>query len=502
MTEKEYKNDNLKKILWDAADMLRGNMDASEYKQIFLGLIFLKYISERFERKYQELAGENAGFETSIDEYTSCGVYYIPREARWHAIMEHCGQPDLGEYIDFAIQRIEDANSDLKGILPKYFSRTGLDMDRLSQLIFLFDANIDTQTDRDTLGMVYEYCLMKFAEQEGKRAGEFYTPSSIIKTLVRSLDLQGGRLYDPCCGSGGMFIYADREIRKQGGTQGDLSFYGQDSNPTTWKMCLMNLAVHGIEADVGRHNADTFLQDLHPELKADYILASPPFNMSEWGAERLWNDKRWQYGMPPAGNANYAWIQHMIYHLAPKGRMGIVLSNGTLTTQTSGEGEIRRNLVERDLIECIVAMPGNLFYNTGIPVSLWFINKAKRGNECGKILFVDAREMGHTAGRSQRELDEKEIHKISEKICAYRSGADSYYDEPGFCVAADLEEIRQNDFSLVPGRYVAMAEPEINENEIAGSLRDLTGELMRLMHENHRLERELEEKLREIGYEI
>lgn len=503
MAEKEYANAELEKVLWDAADTLRGNMDASEYKQIFLGLIFLKYISERFERRYQELKAENKGFVASIYEYTSCGVYYIPEEARWQTIVEHCEKPELGEYIDFAIQRIEDVNKDLKGILPKYFARTGIDSQRLARLILLFDKHINTQADSDTLGKVYEYCLMKFAEQEGRRAGEFYTPACIVKTLVQSLDLETGRLYDPCCGSGGMFIYADREIRKRGGDRGDISFYGQDSNPTTWKMCQMNLAIHGIEADVGRYNADAFLQDLHPKLKADYILASPPFNMSEWGAERLWNDKRWQYGMPPAGNANFAWIQHMIYHLAPNGRMGVVLSNGTLTTQTSGEGDIRKELVENNLIECIVSMPCNLFYNTSIPVSLWFIRGTDDCNKAESILFVDAREMGRGAGRSQRELSENEINRISEKVCAYRKGVSTeYLDEPGFSRVANLEEVRRNDYSLVPGRYIDVANPEVNEDEIEVSLLELAQELKQLMHENHRLEWELEKKLGEIGYEI
>ena len=502
MLENGHIDNDFEKMLWEAADRMRGNIDASEYKQVFLGLIFLKYTSEQFERKYMQLKAEGQGFEADIDEYISCGVFYIPFEARWHTIMENSQSGNVGNYIDSAIQSIEKENPSLKGILPKYYSRAELDQNRLTDLLVLFDKYIDTETDSVTLGSVYEYCLMKFAEQEGRRAGEFYTPSSVVKTLVRSIDAQHGRLYDPCCGSGGMFIYADKEISSQEEGKGNLSYYGQDSNPTTWKMCLMNLAIHGIEADVGSYNADTFLQDLHSELKADYILASPPFNMSGWGAERLWNDKRWQFGMPPAGNANYAWLQHMIYHLSPNGRMGVVLSNGALTTQTSGEGEIRRNIVASDLVECIVSMPDHLFYNTGIPVSLWFINKAKKPHMQGNILFVDARNMGKTIGRSQKELPEEAIDRIANRIRSYRDSSGENHDDDGFCALASIGQIQENDCALVPSRYIAIANPAKESSEYEESLGILIQNLKDLLHENHRLERELEEKLGAIGYDI
>ena len=404
--------------LWIMADKLRGNMDPSEYKQVFLGLIFLKYISEKFERKYKELMAEGLGFENNIDEYTSCGIYYIPTQARWSTIVANCDSPELGACIDYAIRCITQANPDLKGILPQYFSRSELDTHRLSDIVRLFDETIDTAANSDMLSVAYEYCLMKFAEQEGRRAGEFYTPKSIVQILAQSLDIKGGRIYDPCCGSGGMLIQAAKETVRQVGNKKDISFYGQESNPTTWKMCLMNLAVHGIEANVGPYNADTFLQDIHTNLKADYVLASPPFNMSEWGAERLLGDARWQFGMPPAGNANFAWLQHMIYHLSPNGRMGVVLSNGTLTSQVSSEWGIRQKIICADLIECIVSMPGKLFYNTAIPVSIWFINRAKAPHQRHKVLFIDA---GSFSSHATKELAPEQIKKISSQICAYRS---------------------------------------------------------------------------------
>ena len=499
----QHIDDNLEKILWEAADMLRGNMDASEYKQVFLGLIFLKHISEKFESKYRQLKEEGGGFEDNIDEYISCGVYFIPPDAGWGEIIKRCGSNDIGEYIDNAIRDIEKANPSLQGVLPKYYSRAELDKERLAGLIRLFNEKINTETANNTLGRIYEYCLRRFAEGEGRRAGEFYTPASVVKTMIKSLNPRHGRLYDPCCGSGGVFICTEKYIKEQNGDRGDISYYGQDSNPTTWKMCMMNLAIHGIEADIGKHNADTFLQDLHPTLAADFVLASPPFNMSEWGAQRLWNDIRWKYGMPPAGNANYAWMQHMIYHLAPKGRMCIVLSNGSLTSQTGGEMDIRKNLVEKDLIECILAMPSNLFYNTSIPVSIWFINKAKSTGQQGKILFLDATGMGW-GGRSQKELREEEICKISEKIRAYRGEAalPPYENEAGFCAAADIDLVREYKYALLPGRYVGISDPTKDIEDNKKSMRELTKDLKNLMHENHRLERELEKKLGVLGYDI
>ena len=501
MSDNSLKVDQFKATLWAAADTLRGNMDPSEYKQVFLGLIFLKYISERFERKYEELKAGNLGYENNEVEYMSCGIYFIPPEARWSVIMEHCDTPHIGHYIDEAIHYIERYNPELKGILPKYYARAELDQNRLKNLMMLFDTQIDTKADSDLLSVAYEYCLSKFAEQEGRRAGEFYTPAGIVKSLVQSLDIKGGRLYDPCCGSGGMFIHAVKDITNHQGSKNDISCYGQESNPTTWKMCLMNLAIHGIEANVGKYNADSFLQDLHPDLKADYILASPPFNMSEWGAERLLGDIRWQYGIPPAGNANYAWLQHMIYHLAPNGRMGAVLSNGSLTSQSGGEDEIRKNIICADLVECVISMPSHLFYNTAIPVCLWFINKAKKPCERGNVLFIDARALTDTSGRVKKELTAEQIARISNKVRTYRDG-EGYQDEDGFCAAASIEQIRENDFSLVPGRYIGISSSVVNVEACQATLNELTQELKNVLHENHRLEWELKEALEELGYDI
>lgn len=501
MSDNSLRVNQFKATLWAAADTLRGNMDPSEYKQVFLGLIFLKYISERFERKYEELKSENFGYENNKDEYTSCGIYFIPSNARWSTIMEHCDTPYIGQYIDDAIRYIERDNPELKGVLPKYYARAELDQNRLTTLMRQFDTYLDTEADSDMLSVAYEYCLAKFAEQEGRRAGEFYTPAGIVNVLVQSLDIKDGRLYDPCCGSGGMFIHAIRDIINHQGSKNDISCYGQESNPTTWKMCLMNLAIHGIEADVGKYNADSFLQDLHPGLKADYILASPPFNMSEWGAERLWGDVRWQYGTPPAGNANYAWLQHMIYHSAPEGRIGVILSNGSLTSQSGGEDQIRKNIVCADLVECIVSMPSHLFYSTAIPVCLWFINKAKKPCRKGNVLFVDARALADTSGRTKKELTADQITQISNKLRSYRDD-EGYQDETGFCAAVTIQQIQENDFSLVPSRYIRISSSVLNMEECQTTLSELTQELKDVLHENHRLEWELKEALEELGYDI
>jgi len=503
MSKPNQSSQDIKKILWAGANTLRGNVDPSEYKQVFLGLIFLKFISERFERKYEQLKDEGAGFENDRTEYTSEGIYFVPPDVSWREIAAKCSTDDVGMFIDHAIHRVEQENLGLKGVLPKYYARAELDKNRLIDLIRLFDENIDTETSIVTLGRVYEYCLMKFAEQEGRRAGEFYTPHSVVRTLVGMINARHGRLYDPCCGSGGLFIAAQQFAEELGGDKGDLSFYGQESNATTWKMCLMNLAIHGIEADVGKYNSDTFLQSLHPNLSADFILASPPFNMSEWGGEKLWNDKRWIFGMPPSGNANYAWLQHMFAQLSPVGRMGVVLSNGALTTQNSAEMGIRKKMIEQDLIECIVSMPSHLFYNTSIPFSIWIINKEKLPSNRNKVLFIDAINMGETLGRAQKEMKPEEIRKISEKIQMLRGEVPDlfYADEPGFCVLADIEKIRETDYALSPGRYVGIADPGEEAELHLNTLPDLISELRGLMRENRDLEYKLAEKLGELGYE-
>ena len=371
MPEINTTNIGFEKQIWDAACVLRGNIDASEYKSVVLGLIFLKYISDRFEAKYQELLAEGDGFEEDIDEYTAENIFFVPENARWSVISSAAHTPEIGTVIDEAMRSIEKENKRLKDILPKNFARPELDKRRLGEVVDLFTniQMIEHGNSKDILGRTYEYCLSKFAEQEGKLAGEFYTPSCVVRTLVEVLQPYNGRVYDPCCGSGGMFVQSAKFVENHGGNINKISVFGQDSNPTTWKMAQMNLAIRGIEADLGKFNADTFFNDCHPQLKADFIMANPPFNLSGWGQDKLLDDVRWQYGTPPAGNANFAWLQHMIWHLAPNGRIGMVLANGSLSSQSGGEGEIRKNIINADLVDCIIAMPTQLFYTTQIPVS-------------------------------------------------------------------------------------------------------------------------------------
>ena len=370
MPEKNTADIGFEKKIWDAACVLRGNIDASEYKSVVLGLIFLKYISDRFEEKYNQLKEEGDGFEEDIDEYTSEGIFFVPQGARWSDVAAKAHTPEIGVTIDNAMRSIEKENKRLKDILPKNFARPELDKRRLGDVVDLFTniKMIDQGNEKDILGRTYEYCLAKFAEQEGKLAGEFYTPSCVVRTLVEILQPYHGRVYDPCCGSGGMFVQSAKFIENHSGNINDISVYGQDSNPTTWKLAQMNLAIRGIDADLGQYNADTFFNDCHPTLRADFIMANPPFNLSDWGADKLQDDVRWKYGIPPASNANFAWLQHMIYHLAPNGRIGMVLANGSLSSQSGGEGEIRKNIINADLVDCIVAMPAQLFYTTQIPV--------------------------------------------------------------------------------------------------------------------------------------
>lgn len=379
MAKKSTADIGFEKQIWEAACVLRGNLDASEYKSVVLGLIFLKYISDRFEDKYKELVEEGDGFEEDIDEYTSEGIFFVPAGARWSEIAAKAHTPEIGTVIDDAMRAIEKENKRLKDILPKNFARPELDKRRLGEVVDLFTniQMIEHGNEKDILGRTYEYCLSMFAEQEGKRGGEFFTPSSVVRTLVEVLQPFKGRVYDPCCGSGGMFVQSAKFIEKHSGNISNISIYGQDSNPTTWKMAQMNLAIRGIEPDLGRYASDTFLEDQHPTLRADYIMANPPFNLSNWGVDKLKDDVRWKYGTPPAGNANFAWLQHMIYHLAPGGRIGMVLANGALSSQSSGEGDIRMNIINADLVECIVAMPTQLFYTTQIPVSLWFLKRER-----------------------------------------------------------------------------------------------------------------------------
>ena len=493
-------NIGFEKKIWDAACVLRGNIDASEYKSVVLGLIFLKYISDRFDEKYQALVAEGDGFEEDVDEYTSEGIFFVPANARWNVIASKAHTPEIGAVIDEAMRSIEKENKRLKDILPKNFARPELDKRRLGEVVDLFTniQMIEHGSEKDILGRTYEYCLSKFAEQEGKLAGEFYTPSCVVRTLVEVLQPYHGRVYDPCCGSGGMFVQSAKFIENHSGNINDISVYGQDSNPTTWKMAQMNLAIRGIDADLGKYNADTFFNDCHPTMRADYIMANPPFNLSDWGADKLADDVRWQYGLPPAGNANFAWLQHMIYHLAPNGKIGMVLANGSLSSQSGGEGEIRKNIINEDLVECIVAMPTQLFYTTQIPVSLWFLAKNKK--QKGKTLFIDARKLGTMVTRKLRELTDEDIAQISDTYNAYIDG--SLENVKGFCAVVDTEEIAKQEYILTPGRYVGIEEQKEDEEAFEEKMTRLTGELSNLFATSHELEKEIREKLSKLGYSL
>lgn len=486
--------------IWRAADILRGNMDASEYKHVVLGLIFLKYISDAFEQRYQELIDEGKGYEEDRDEYTYLNIFFVPEEARWARIAAHAHSPEIGVIIDTAMHAIEQENPRLRGVLPKNFARPELDKRRLGAIVDIF-TNISMKEHGDTkdiLGRTYEYTLSKFAEQEGRNAGEFYTPACVVKTLVEILEPYKGRVYDPCFGSGGMFVQSSKFVASHQGNIHDISIYGQEANPTTWKMCQMNLAIRGIEGNLGPAAADTFFNDLHPTLKADYILANPPFNMSGWGAEQLEDDKRWRFGKPPAGNANFAWLQHMIFHLSAGGKLGMVLANGSLSSQTSNEGEIRRAIIEADLVECIIAMPPQLFYSTQIPVSLWFINKRKQ--QPGKTLFIDARNMGTMVTRSLKELTAEDIAQLAATYKAFTKG--ELEEQKGYCAVATIEEIAEHDFILTPGRYVGIEEAEDDGEPFDEKMQRLTAELGKLFGESAKLEAEIKQRLGAIGYEV
>jgi type I restriction enzyme M protein len=488
------------KKIWSAADKLRGNMDASEYKHVILGLIFLKYISDSFEEKYQELLEEGAGFEEEKDEYIAENIFYVPEEARWSYISGHANQAEIGQVIDKAMVAIETDNTRLKGILPKNFARPELDKRRLGEVVDIFTniPLVDYSDKKDILGRTYEYCLAMFAEQEGRRAGEFYTPSSIVKTLVEILEPYNGRVYDPACGAGGMFVQSAKFVKNHHGSIRDLSVFGQEANPTTWKLAQMNLAIRGIEADLGETYADTFFNDQHPTLRADFVLANPPFNMSDWGGSRLTEDKRWKYGQPPQGNANFAWLQHMIYHLSPKGKIGMVLANGSLSSQTGGEGTIRESIIKDDLVECIVAMPTQLFYSTGIPVSLWILNRDKK--QKSKTLFIDARNMGQMVTRAHRDLREEEITKIADTYKDFVSG--DLEEVQGYCAEATIEDIAKHDYVLTPGRYVGIEEEEDDGVPFEEKMEGLTSELSNLFKESSKLEDEIRQRLKVIGYDI
>jgi type I restriction enzyme M protein len=495
--------------LWAAADALRNNMDAAEYKHVVLGLIFLKYISDAFESKHAELETQRkkGADPEDPDEYKAASIFWVPKEARWSHLKANAPQPTIGTLVDDAMAAIERDNPSLKTVLPKDFGRVGLDKIRLGQIINLVsDIALGHTADRakDTLGRVYEYFLSRFASAEGKSGGQFYTPSSVVRVLVEMLAPYKGRVYDPCCGSGGMFVSSEKFIEAHSGKLGDISIYGQESNYTTWRLAKMNLAIRGIDAQIG--HGDTFHHDAHPDLKADYVLANPPFNDSDWRGELLKDDKRWVYGVPPASNANYAWVQHFIHHLAPTGLAGFVLANGSMSSNQSGEGQIRKAIIDADLVDCMVALPGQLFYSTQIPVCLWFLARNKKNGRFrdrrGETLFIDARKMGTLVDRTQRELTDDDLAKIAGAYHAWRGdkGSAKYADVPGFCMAAKLDDIREHGHVLTPGRYVGAEEVEDDGELFEEKMKRLAAMLRAQQAKATKLDAAIAANLKELGY--
>ncbi len=521
--------------LWLAADALRSNMDAAEYKHVVLGLIFLKYISDAFEEKYDKLTAElDDGYGADPedpDEYRAVNIFWVPKEARWSNLKANAKQPTIGKIVDDAMLAIEHDNPSLKGVLPKDYAHPRLDKHRLGQLIDLI-GNIslgnEKNRSKDILGRVYEYFLSQFASDEGKRGGQFYTPRCVVGVLVEMLAPYKGRVYDPCCGSGGMFVQSVEFVRAHatgngngGKAKADVSIFGQESNHTTWRLAKMNLAIRQIENNLGKEHADTFHRDLHPDLKADYILANPHFNDSNWRGDLLKDDKRWKYGTPPVGNANFAWVQHFIHHLAPTGLAGFVLANGSMSSNQSGEGEIRKNIIEADLVDCMVAMPGQLFYSTQIPVCLWFIARDKKNGRFrdrrGQVLFIDARKLGTMIDRVHRELTDDDIQKIADTYHAWRAkrniaGAETnpvleeerklspYDDIPGFCKSATLDDIRAHGHVLTPGRYVGAADVEEDSEPFEEKMARMTAELREQTAQSEKLDKIIWANLEDIGY--
>lgn len=502
--------------LWQMADALRGSMDAAEYKHVALGLLFLKYISDAFEEKHAKLEAEQAqgADPEDPDEYRAENIFWVPPEARWSNLKNQAKQPTIGQIVDDAMSGIERDNPALKGVLPKDYARQALDKQRLGQLIDLI-TNIkvgdEESRSKDVLGRVYEYFLSQFASAEGKKGGEFYTPRCVVKLLVEMIEPYKGRVYDPCCGSSGMFVQSVEFIRAHANGNGnggkaktDISIYGQESNYTTWRLAKMNLAIRGIEGQIA--HGDTFHNDRFPDLKADFILANPPFNVSDWGGDRLREDKRWQYGAPPVGNANFAWVQHMIHHLAPAGTAGFVLANGSMSSTSSSEGEIRKTIIEADLVDCMIALPGQLFYSTQIPACLWFLSRDKMNGRFrdrrGEVLFIDARKMSQMIDRTHRELTEDEISKIANIYHAWRGERDAgtYQDVPGLCKSATMEEIRKHHHVLTPGRYVGSEIQEDDGEPFEEKMQRLVDELQAQQKEAHLLDVAIMTNLKELGY--
>ena len=500
-------------VLWEAANKLRGSMDAAEYKHVVLGLIFLKYISDAFEELREQLLQEPHADPEDPDEYRGENIFWVPTNARWSALREQARQPEIGRLVDDAMAAVERDNDVLSGVLPKDYARVSLDKRRLGQLIDLIsNINVGSEGARstDVLGRVYEYFLSQFASDEGRRGGEFYTPRSVVRLLVEMLEPYKGRVYDPCCGSGGMFVQSIEFINAHatgngGQARRNVSIYGQESNYTTWRLARMNLAIRGIEGQIKQ--GDTFHNDRHPNLHADYILANPPFNVSDWDGERLQDDRRWLYGAPPPGNANYAWVQHMAHHLAPNGVAGFVLANGSMSSMQSREGEIRQKLIEADRVDCMVALPGQPFYTTQIPACLWFLARRRCAHEQlrdrrGEILFIDARKLGHMVDRTHRDLSEDDLRRVADTYHAWRSGAPDrqYEDVPGFCKSASLEEVRAQGYVLTPGRYVGV-EPQADDGEpFAEKMARLAAQWREQRAEAERLDAQIEANLQSLGF--
>ena len=494
--------------LWAAADKLRGNMEPSDYKHVALGLIFLKYISDAFEAKRAELLKEELADAEDPEEYLAENVFWVPKEARWSHLQAKAKQTTIGKDIDDAMLAIEARNASLKGVLPKDYARPTLNKIMLGELIDLVSGigmADEADRSRDILGRVYEYFLGGFAGAEGKRGGEFYTPRSIVRLLIEMLEPYKGRVYDPCCGSGGMFVQSEKFVEEHGGRIGDIAIYGQESNYTTWRLAKMNLAVRGIDADIRWNNEGSFHKDELQDLKADFILANPPFNISDWGGDRLREDARWKFGVPPMGNANYGWLQHIYHHLAPNGIAGVVLANGSMSTTTSGEGDIRRAMVEGDVVDCMIALPGQLFYSTQIPACLWFLARNKNPgngrNRRGEVLFIDARKLGYMVDRTRKEFSDEDITKIAGTYHAWRGepSANVYEDELGFCKAAALEEIREYNHVLTPGRYVGAAAAETDDVPFEERFAKLKVTLAEQFAEAEKLSAIIQTKLEEIG---
>ncbi|MEN6553880.1 MAG: class I SAM-dependent DNA methyltransferase [Methanobacterium sp.] len=492
--------------LWASADKLRNNMDAAEYKHVVLGLIFLKYISDAFLEVHEGLEADEYADPEDKDEYIALNVFWVPTVARWNYLQNRAKQPDIGKLIDDAMDAIEKDNPNLKGVLPKDYAREALDKKSLGGIIDLIGTiglGDNESKSKDILGRVYEYFLGQFANAEGKKGGQFYTPRSIVKVLVEMIEPYSGRIYDPCCGSGGMFVQSEKFVEAHEGKLGDIAIYGQESNQTTWRLCKINLAIRGIDSNIQWGNS--FTEDKHRDLKSDYILANPPFNDKDWNAELLEDDQRWKYGVPPKRNANFAWVQHFIHHLSPTGIAGFVLANGSMSAGGQ-EGKIREKIVKADLVDCMVALPSQLFYNTGIPACLWFLSRDKTNNRFrnreGEILFIDARKMGHMADRTHRELTDEDVQQIAQVYHSWRGEGGKYEDVRGFCKSVKLDDVKKHDYILTPGRYVGFVEEEEDPVEFEEKMHKLTVELAEQFKKSVELEQEIKANLKGLGYEL